>query len=119
MIAKNKVFSTNDRGPKKKELKNHTLVITDINKILAYSARKSKAKRPPRYSILNPETSSDSPSAKSKGARFVSAIVLLNHTTIIGIISTEIGKYLEYASSHLEHLIIKAEKSKIKSILTS
>lgn len=38
-----------------------------------YSARKIKANHPPIYSTLNPETNSDSPSAKSNGLRFVSA----------------------------------------------
>lgn len=75
-----------------KLLKNQTLVTTDMKRMLAYSAKNSKAKRPPPYSILNPETSSDSPSAKSKGARLVSAIVLVNQTTIIGIINIKIGK---------------------------
>ena len=32
------------------------------------------ANLPDLYSVLNPETNSDSPSAKSKGVRFVSAI---------------------------------------------
>jgi hypothetical protein len=35
-----------------------------INKILAYSAKKIKAKPPAPYSILKPDTNSDSPSAK-------------------------------------------------------
>lgn len=47
--------------------------------MLAYSARKIKAKPAAPYSILNPETNSDSPSAKSKGARLVSAIQVTNH----------------------------------------
>lgn len=47
--------------------------------ILAYSARKNRAKGPPAYSTLNPETSSDSPSVRSKGARLVSARVEINH----------------------------------------
>jgi len=42
-------------------------------KILAYSAIKIMANPPEPYSILNPETSSDSPSEKSKGVRLVSA----------------------------------------------
>lgn len=50
-----------------------------IIKILAYSARKNKAKGPPAYSTLKPETSSDSPSVRSKGARLVSARVETNH----------------------------------------
>lgn len=51
----------------------------DIKKILPYSAINSKAKLTLPYSILNPETSSDSPSAKSKGVRFVSASEIINH----------------------------------------
>jgi len=38
-----------------------------------YSAIKIKAKGELLYSILNPDISSDSPSAKSKGVRWVSA----------------------------------------------
>jgi hypothetical protein len=41
----------------------------------AYSDKNSKEKLAPEYSVLNPETSSDSDSAKSKGARCVSARV--------------------------------------------
>ncbi len=43
------------------------------NIIIPYSAIKIKAKKPDPYSVLNPETNSDSPSAKSKGVRLVSA----------------------------------------------
>lgn len=43
------------------------------NRILEYSDKKIKANLPPLYSVLNPDTNSDSPSAKSKGARLVSA----------------------------------------------
>jgi hypothetical protein len=53
--------------------KNIKDTINLIKIILAYSARKSNAKPPLPYSILKPETSSDSPSAKSKGVRLVSA----------------------------------------------
>lgn len=34
-----------------------------------YSERKMKAKKAPEYSVLKPDTSSDSASEKSKGAR--------------------------------------------------
>ena len=51
-----------------------------INKILEYSAKKIKANPPLLYSTLNPETNSDSPSAKSKGVRFVSAKEVQNQT---------------------------------------
>lgn len=50
-----------------------------INMMLAYSARKNKANGPAAYSTLNPDTSSDSPSVRSNGARFVSASVDTYH----------------------------------------
>ena len=48
--------------------------------MLVYSAMKIKAKAPLLYSVLNPETNSDSPSAKSNGVRLVSASVVVNQT---------------------------------------
>ena len=56
-----------------------------IKIILAYSAIKINANIILPYSILNPETNSDSPSAKSKGVRFVSATHEINQIPIIGI----------------------------------
>lgn len=47
--------------------------------IFVYSAMKNRANGPAAYSTLKPETSSDSPSVRSKGARFVSARVEINH----------------------------------------
>ena len=55
-----------------------------IRRILEYSARKKSAKGPPAYSTLKPETSSDSPSVKSKGARLVSARVEMYHIAAKG-----------------------------------
>lgn len=55
-----------------------------IRRILAYSARKNRANGPPAYSTLNPETSSDSPSVKSNGARLVSARVETYHMAARG-----------------------------------
>ena len=55
-----------------------------ISRMLAYSARKKRAKGPPAYSTLNPETSSDSPSVKSNGARLVSARVEIYHIAARG-----------------------------------
>lgn len=52
--------------------------------ILVYSAIKNSANGPAAYSTLNPETSSDSPSVRSKGARFVSARVEIYHIIAIG-----------------------------------
>ena len=48
-------------------------IMRDIRIIWEYSARKNIAKVIAEYSTLNPETSSDSPSVRSKGARLVSA----------------------------------------------
>lgn len=59
--------------------KNNITVIIDRIIILIYSAKKINANHPPIYSTLNPETSSDSPSAKSNGLRFVSARHVIIH----------------------------------------
>lgn len=55
-------------------------IIENIIKIIIfrYSAKKIIANHPPMYSTLKPETSSDSPSEKSKGLRFTSAKQLIN-----------------------------------------
>jgi hypothetical protein len=55
-----------------------------INRIFVYSAIKIRANNPLLYSVLNPDTNSDSPSAKSNGVRFVSAKVVVNHINISG-----------------------------------
>lgn len=57
---------------------------TFIIMMLAYSARKNRAKGPPAYSTLKPDTSSDSPSVRSNGARLVSARVEINHIIASG-----------------------------------
>lgn len=77
------------------------------------------AKSPPLNSMLNPETISDSPSAKSKGARLVSATLLVNQTNIIGTIKKQMGNPLRTASFQ-EHVNNKnAENKSNKSNLTS
>lgn len=48
--------------------------------VLQYSIKKIKANPPLLYSTLSPNTSSDSPSAKSKGVRLVSANLESNQT---------------------------------------
>lgn len=55
-----------------------------IRRIFEYSARKNRAKGPPAYSTLKPDTNSDSPSVRSNGARFVSASVETYHIVAIG-----------------------------------
>lgn len=61
------------------EVKKNVTVRSLIIIIFIYSAIKIKAKVPLLYSVLNPDTSSDSPSARSKGVRFVSARADVNH----------------------------------------
>lgn len=55
-----------------------------ISRMLAYSARKNNVKGPPAYSTLKPDTNSDSPSVRSKGARLVSARVEMYHMAARG-----------------------------------
>lgn len=62
----------------------NTIVNSLIIKMFAYSAIKINANIPLLYSTLNPDTSSDSPSAKSKGVRFVSARLVMNHIVANG-----------------------------------
>lgn len=64
--------------------RNKIVVRVFINIIFAYSARKNRANGPAAYSTLKPETSSDSPSVRSKGARFVSARVEMYHIIMRG-----------------------------------
>lgn len=59
-----------------KQIKQKTILIKII---LEYSDKKINAKPPLLYSTLNPDTNSDSPSAKSKGVRLVSANLETNH----------------------------------------
>jgi len=66
---------------KVKEVKNLTLV-AENKRIIAYSLKKINTNPVEAYSILNPETNSDSPSEKSKGVRLVSARSKTNHITL-------------------------------------
>jgi len=59
------------------------LLMKEKAKIIEYSPRNNKVKEEEEYSVLNPLTNSDSPSVKSKGARFVSAKRLINHNGMI------------------------------------
>lgn len=87
-VANNMVFITSDRFTRGVHPMKNTDVRRLIIRIFAYSAIKIRANMPPLYSTLNPDTSSDSPSAKSKGVRFVSARFVINQKSIIkGIIT--------------------------------
>ena len=59
--------------------KNKTLVRYLRKIIEPYSLIKISANRPLPYSKLNPDTISDSPSARSNGVRFLSAIHIIIH----------------------------------------
>ncbi len=63
---------------------NKALLNIHINKILPYSAKKKNTKITAACSVINPLTNSDSASAKSKGARLVSAIEPMKNIMNIG-----------------------------------
>lgn len=89
-------------------------------RMLVYSAIKIKAKFPDLYSVLNPETSSLSPSAKSKGARFVSARHVINQIKEIGKKSSAInGAPFDRAVTKLKDLRIRRNERRVRAILTS
>lgn len=73
--------------------RNRVVVRAFIMMILVYSARKNRAKGPAAYSTLKPDTSSDSPSVRSNGARFVSARVEINHIMASGHAGIRIHMY--------------------------
>lgn len=85
--------------------RNRDAVKSLTTRILQYSAIKISANFPPPYSTLNPETSSDSPSAKSKGARFVSASRVTSHVIKRGGIMKRRGT--EWKKSGVEKLKVK------------
>lgn len=88
--------------------------------ILVYSAIKINANGPPLYSVLNPETSSDSPSEKSKGVRFVSAKAVANQVIRDGIIKNIIHENWEELIIFISNDIIRMSGPKrINDIDTS
>lgn len=82
------------------------------NTIIPYSAMKIKANSPPPYSVLKPDTSSLSPSAKSKGVRFVSATQQTNSTTLIGRV---IKLFLEEKFKYILISKLEVNKKKLKN----
>lgn len=97
---------------------NTTLVNNLITKMFIYSAIKIIANNPLLYSMLNPDTSSDSPSAKSKGVRFVSAKFVINQVTVIGININKIHEYITILVKSIVRISTSA-LSRIRDILTS
>ena len=73
LVRSIKLFINRNFPVKNKAVNRH------IIKMFEYSAINNSANMPLLYSVLNPDTSSDSPSAKSKGVRFVSARLVINH----------------------------------------
>jgi hypothetical protein len=63
---------------------NSAAEIIPIKIMFMYSAIKMSAKVPDLNSVLNPDTSSDSPSARSNGVRLVSAKEVIIHVVING-----------------------------------
>ena len=83
---------------------NTAMVMILMNKMFRYSAMNRRANFPPPNSMLNPETSSDSPSARSKGVRWVSARAHVDQAAAKG------GRRIMYGNGSWE---IKKEKSKV------
>ena len=71
-------------GTAKYPPKKSVAVIADMSKIFAYSPKKNSAKDIEEYSTKYPATSSDSPSGRSKGVRFVSAKAEIKKTINMG-----------------------------------
>jgi len=103
--------------PPKNKIAENNLII----RILAYSARKIRANPAEPYSILKPDTSSDSPSAKSKGARLVSATQVTNQIKETGSIRrlNQIFSCISPISKKLNLPTKNNGKRRIKAILTS
>jgi len=69
------------------------IVISLISKIFMYSDIKINANRDLLYSMLKPDTNSDSPSIKSRGARCVSAVIEASHINIKGAVRIIVDIY--------------------------
>lgn len=90
------------------------------NRMLVYSAKKIAVNPPAEYSVLNPETNSLSPSAKSNGARFNSAKhVIIQIGAIIGKIIIGIGNASIIVCSSSKDLKSSKIINRVKDILTS
>jgi hypothetical protein len=114
-IERIRVFRRSDKVSRKKiptPLENKVAVISLIAKMLVYSAIKINANRPLLYSTLNPDTNSDSPSAKSNGVRLVSAKLVINHKIAIGGMISTIHERCE-----IEISVKSKEFSKIKTLI--
>lgn len=68
----NNLPTTKSTTLKDRNLKKIQIINTEEKMSTLYSERKTYAKYTPPYSVLNPDTNSDSASEKSNGARCVS-----------------------------------------------
>lgn len=101
-------------------LKKIALVRRLIPRMLVYSAIKIRANSPALNSILNPDTSSDSPSARSNGVRLVSARFVINHRVVTGrIISSSGVIWLELMNVRSNEYSIIILQIRMSDILTS
>lgn len=92
-----------------------------IIRMFEYSARKNRANGPPAYSMLNPDTSSDSPSVRSNGARLVSARVEMYHIMANGQagIRSQIVSWVRLNVCSVKPPVIITRESKIRPKVTS
>lgn len=92
-----------------------------IRIMLVYSAIKNNANGPAAYSTLKPETNSDSPSVRSKGARFVSARVEIYHIMAKGQvgINSHICFWVAISICRENEPFIKRTERRIMAIVTS
>lgn len=93
--------------------------IVDITIIARYSAIKIIANLAALYSVLNPETSSDSPSAVSKGVRFVSARHVIIQASKMGNKNSNKGNPLPRIIEKLKVFMGRRILTKINAILIS
>lgn len=98
---------------------NNITVRVDITKMPKYSDIKITANLPPKYSVLKPDTSSDSPSAMSNGVRWVSATQVINQMGIINGNAIINENPLELTNSRFNDLRGSNRAIRINAILTS
>lgn len=94
--------------------------ITFIRILFIYSAIKNNANGPAAYLALKPETNSDSPSVRSKGAQLVSARVKINHIMATGHAGTRShGDSCVYSNDWIgKDLFIRSTNSRMIAIVT-
>ena len=92
-----------------------------IRILIMYSAMKTRANGPAAYLILKPETNSDSPSVRSKGARLVSAKVKINHIIARGQADTRShSDFCVYNNDWIEKdSFIRSTDSRMIAVVTS